>query len=123
MAKGSAARVAAREGTQAVNVLFRPEFWKDVEETMFYLAREASESIAIQREEAVIKTVARVAENPGRGHPRGDLKPEGIRALSTAPFRRHLVFYRWNLENDEIEFYRVKHGAMNLTILFGSGKD
>ena len=28
-----------------MNILYRPEFWQDVEETMVYLAREASDHI------------------------------------------------------------------------------
>ena len=105
-----------------MKVLFRPEFWKDAEETMVYLAREASEPVALRWRDAVMEAVARIAENPGRGHLRRDLKPEGIRALSAPPFHRHLVFYIWNAEKKEIEFLRVKHGAMNLPILFEPGK-
>jgi len=122
MAKCSGACFAPREGAQAVKVLFRPEFWNDVEETMVYLAGEASESTALRWQDAVMKSVAGIAENPGRGHPRRDLKPEGIRALSAPPFRRYLIFYRWNVEKGEIEFFRVKHGAMNLPPLFESSK-
>ena len=123
MAKDPRTRSSAREGTQAVKVFFRPQFWKDVEETMVYLAGEASESTAVRWQEAVMKSVARIVENPGRGHPRRDLKPECIRALSAPPFHRHLVFYRWDAEKSEIEFYRVRHGAMNLPPLFEAGKE
>lgn len=90
---------------------------------MFYLAREASEATALRWRDAVMRTVARIAENPGRGHPRRDLKPEGIRALSTPPFHRHLVFYFWDMETEEVEFYRVKHGGMNLPRLFESANE
>lgn len=90
---------------------------------MVYLGQEVSEQIAFRWWDAVMETVARIAENPGRGHPRRDLKPEGIRALAVPPFHRHLVFYRWNVEKEQIEFLRVKHGAMNLPPLFESGKD
>lgn len=106
-----------------MKVLFRPQFWKDVDETMVYLAQEASEATAEQWHDAVMRSVARIAENPGRGHPRRDLKPEGIRALSIRPFHRHLIFYRWSMYKEEIEFFRVKYGGMNLPRLFESGQE
>ena len=104
-----------------MSVLYRPEFWTDVEETMVYLAREASEKLAIKWQEAVRSGVEKIIKNPGRGHLRRDLKPEGVRSLSIPPFHKHLIFYYWNDVNDGVEFYRVRHGAMNLPPLFEFG--
>ncbi|HXP62618.1 MAG TPA: type II toxin-antitoxin system RelE/ParE family toxin [Dongiaceae bacterium] len=106
-----------------MKVLYRPEFWADVEETMVYLAREASERVALKWQDAVKSGVDKIIGNPGRGHLRRDLKPEGVRAISVPPFHKHLIFYRWSQEGNEIEFYRVRHGAMNLPLLFESGGD
>ena len=104
-----------------MKVLYRPEFWADVEETMVYLAREASEKLAVKWQHAVRNGVDRIIENPGRGHLRRDLKPEGVRAISVPPFHKHLIFYRWSDGDRELEFYRVRHGAMNLPPLFEFG--
>jgi len=105
-----------------VKILYRPAFWEDVEDTMVYLARESSERLAVKWQEAVIAAVERIIKNPGRGHLRIDLHPEGIRALSMPPFRKHLIFYRWDARGRELEFYRLRHGAMNLPFLFASGE-
>ncbi len=88
---------------------------------MSYLAREASERVARKWQQAVQKTVERIIANPGRGHPRRDLKPEGIRAISVPPFRKHLLFYRWSEADLTLEFYRVRYGAMNLPPMFPPG--
>jgi len=105
-----------------VNVLYRPEFWTDVEETMVYLARDASEKLAIKWQDAVRIGVGKIVKNPGRGHLRRDLKPEGLRAVSLPPFHKHLIFYRWSEADNSVEFYRVRHGAMNLHPLFEFGE-
>jgi plasmid stabilization system protein ParE len=83
---------------------------------MVYFAREASEQLALKWKDAAISGVNRIIKNPGRGHLRTDLKPEGMRALAIPPFNKHLIFYRWSAS--EIEFYRIRHGAMNLPSLF-----
>lgn len=95
----------------------------DVEETMFYLAREASEPLAIRWQHAVKHGVDKIIQNPERSHLRRDLKPDGVRAVSVPPFHKHLIFYRWSDGDNELEFYRVRHGAMNLPLLFEFGSD
>jgi len=102
-----------------VKVLYRPAFWQDVEEIMVYLAREGSDRLALRWEGALMHGVDKIIKNPGRGHPRRHLKPKGIRALSMPPFGKHLIFYRWDETATVVEFYRVRHGAMNLTPLLG----
>jgi plasmid stabilization system protein ParE len=101
-----------------VRVLYRPQFWSDLEETLFYFARESSEKTALKWDAAVRKIVERIIANPGRGHWRRDLRPGRIRAHSVKGFEKYLVFYRWSESDDELEFLRVKHGAMNLPSLF-----
>src|SRR5882724_3187992 len=96
MAGNSKARASTGAGAETVKVLYRPEFWKDIEETMVYLAREVSEKLAVKWQQSIKTCVDRIIENPGRGHFRRDLKPEGMRALSVPPFHKHLVFYRWS---------------------------
>ena len=85
---------------------------------MVYLARESSEKLAVSWQDAAINAVERIIRNPGCGHLRIDLRPAEIRALSMRPFRKYLVFYRWDLEGRELEFYRIRHGGMNLSPLF-----
>jgi len=85
---------------------------------MAYLAREASERMALRWEDAAVKGVNKIIMNPGRGHLRRDLRPAGVRALSIPPFHKHLIFYRWTVAQNEVEFYRIRHAAMNLPPLF-----
>ncbi len=85
---------------------------------MIYLAREASETLAIKWQRAVRNGVDKIIHNPGRGHLRCDLKPEGVRAISVPPFHKYLIFYRLSTSENKLEFYRVRHGAMNLPPLF-----
>lgn len=104
-----------------MRILYRPAFWRDVEETIVYLSREASIKVAIRWQDAAMKGVSRIINNPGRGHLRRDLKPEEIRALTIPPFHNHLIFYRWTVSKNELEFYRIRHGAMNLPRIFDFG--
>jgi plasmid stabilization system protein ParE len=67
VAADSAARAPSGKGKQTVKVLYRPEFWADVEETVVYLAREASESLAVRWQHPVKSGVDKIIENPGRG--------------------------------------------------------
>lgn len=104
-----------------MRVLYRPAFWRDVEEIMVYLTRDASEGLALKWQDAALDGVNRIIKNPGSGHLRNDLKPAGVRALSMPPFHKHLIFYRWTATKNEVEFYRIRHGAMNLPPLFELG--
>jgi plasmid stabilization system protein ParE len=85
---------------------------------MTYFAREASEEMALKWQDAAVRGATRIIKNPGCGHLRRDLRPAGVRALSIPPFRKHLIFYHWVAAENKIEFYRVRHGAMNLPALF-----
>jgi plasmid stabilization system protein ParE len=100
-----------------VNVVYRPQFWLDLEAGVAYLAGEASPEIASRWHEEVMATVRRVENQPDLGRPRRDLTPSGIRSLIVRRYPRYLLFYRWH--EDTIEILRIKHGMMDLPQLFG----
>jgi plasmid stabilization system protein ParE len=101
-----------------VNAVFRPQFWRDLEDGVAYLNEKASFETAKRWHEEVMANVARVERQPDVGRPRRDLKPPGIRSLVLRRFPRYLLFYRW--EADTVEILRIKHGMMNLPSLFRS---
>ena len=107
-------------GLQAlVNVIYRPQFWFDLEGGVAYLAAEASPEIASRWHEEVRATVRRVENQPDLGRLRRDLTPPGIRSLIMRHYSRYLLFYTWH--GDTIEILRIKHGMMDLPQLFGGG--
>lgn len=95
---------------------FRPQFWIDLEEGVACLARQASGATAVRWHAAVMETVQALTRQPGLGHRRRDLKPDGLRSFRLRRFPRYLVFYLRGEE--EVEFLRVKHGMMDLPALF-----
>ena len=100
-----------------VNVVYRPQFWLDLEAGVAYLAEEASPEVAARSHEEVMATVRRVENQPDLGRLRRDLVPPGIRSLIVRRYPRYLLFYRWDA--DTIEILRIKHGMMDLPRLFG----
>ena len=64
-----------------VNVIYRPQFWLDLEAGVSYLAQEASPEVASRWYEEVRATVRRVENQPDLGRLRRDLIPLGIRSL------------------------------------------
>lgn len=103
-----------------MKVIFRPQFWRDLEEGVAYLADKASPNIAQRWHEEVMETVGRVKGQPGVGRVRHDLTPPGIRSLILHRYPRYLLFYRWDA--DVVEILRVKHGRMHLPALFDPSK-
>ena len=101
-----------------MNLLFRPQFWVDLEAGVAYLAGNASPEIAYQWHDEVMATTKRVGERPDLGRLRQDLTPPGIRSLNVHRFPRYLLFYLWH--DDTVEILRVKHGMMDLPRLFTS---
>jgi toxin ParE1/3/4 len=99
-----------------VNVIFRPQFWRDLEAGVAYLAERASPDVAHQWHDEVMLTVKRVETQPGLGRPRRDLSPPNIRSLIVRRYPRYLMFYRWH--EDTVEIMRIKHGMMDLPQLF-----
>jgi toxin ParE1/3/4 len=100
-----------------VSIIYRPQFWLDLEAGVAYLAGEASPEIASRWHEEVMATVRRAENQPDLGRPRRDLTPSGIRSLIVRRYPRYLLFYRWDA--DTIEILRIKHGMMDLPQLFG----
>jgi plasmid stabilization system protein ParE len=100
-----------------VNVIYRPQFWLDLEAGVSYLAQEASPEVASRWYEEVRATVRRVENQPDLGRLRRDLIPPGIRSLIVRRYPRYLLFYSWH--DDTIEILRIKHGMMDLPQLFG----
>jgi len=100
-----------------VNVVYRPQFWLDLEAGVAYLAEEASPEIASRWHQAILATVKRVENHPDLGRLRRDLTPPGIRSLIVRHYPRYLLFYSWH--GDTIELLRIKHGMMDLPQLFG----
>ena len=99
-----------------MNLLFRPQFWLDLEAGIAYLAEKASPEIAGSWHGEVMATTKRVENRPDLGRLRRDLSPPGIRSVIIRRYPRYLLFYRWH--EDRIEVLRVKHGMMDLPRLF-----
>ena len=100
-----------------MKTLFRPEFWIDLEKGVAYLAANASVQTAKAWHDNVLATVRLISDHPGIGRTRKDLEPDGVRSFRLGKFPKYLVFYR--VTDTGLEFFRVKHGMMNLPILFG----
>ena len=99
-----------------MKILFRPQFWFDLEEGVAYLAENASSDIASSWHDEVMATVKKIECQPDLGRIRLDLRPDGIRSLVLRRYPRYLLFYR--LDGNTIEVLRIKHGMMNLPPLF-----
>jgi plasmid stabilization system protein ParE len=100
-----------------VNVVYRPQFWLDLEAGVAYLAERALPEVASRWHEEVLGTVRRIENQPDLGRLRRDLTPPGIRSLIVRHYPRYLLFYGWHEET--IEILRIKHGMMDLPQLFG----
>ena len=99
-----------------MNLIFRPQFWIDLEAGVAYLADKASPEIACQWHDEVMATVKRIESRPDLGRPRHDLVSPDIRSLIIRRYPRYLLFYRWH--DDTVEVLRIKHGMMDLPRLF-----
>jgi plasmid stabilization system protein ParE len=99
-----------------VSLLFRPQFWADLEAGVAYLAQKASPEIACRWHDEVMATVKRVENQPDVGRLRRELNPSGIRSLIIRRYPRYLLFYRWH--DRTVEVLRIKHGMMDLPRLF-----
>jgi plasmid stabilization system protein ParE len=81
-----------------VNVIYRPQFWLDLELGVAYLAETASPETAARWHEEVMATVRRVEKQPDLGRLRRDLTPTGISSLNVRRYPRYLLFYGWQEE-------------------------
>ena len=100
-----------------MNVIYRPQFWLDLEAGVAYLAKEVSPGVATGWHAEVMATVRRVENQPDLGRLRRDLTPQDVRSLIVRRYPRYLLFYRSH--EDTIELLRIKHGMMDLPQLFG----
>jgi plasmid stabilization system protein ParE len=101
-----------------MKLIFSPVFESDFSSGVEYLAREAGGKIVTRWEKSVYRTITTLQENPQIGRLRRDLRPAGIRTFGVRDFPRHLIFYMVN--KNELILLRVKHGAMNLQVLFSA---
>ena len=104
-----------------MTLVFRPQFWFDLEDGVAYLAEKGSPETARRWRDEVMATVKRVQERPDLGRPRPDLHPRDIRSLVVIRYPKYLLFYHWS--GDTVEVLRIKHGMMDLPALFsGTGQ-
>ena len=68
-----------------MNVIYRPQFWIDVEAGVSYLAEKASPEAASRWHEEVRATVRRVENQPDLGRLHRDLAPPRNQELDRAP--------------------------------------
>ncbi|MEI8042421.1 MAG: type II toxin-antitoxin system RelE/ParE family toxin [Verrucomicrobiota bacterium] len=99
-----------------MRLIFRPQFWIDLEDGVVYLAERASPEIASRWHDEVMAQVKQVESRPDLGRLRRDLVPPGIRSVIIRRYPRYLLFYRWSEET--VEVLRIKHGMMDLPTLF-----
>ena len=67
-----------------MRLIFRPQFWIDLEDGVVYLAERASPEIASRWHDEVMAQVKQVESRPDLGRLRRDLVPPGIRSVITA---------------------------------------
>ena len=99
-----------------MKLVYRPQFWLDLEAGVAYLKDKASVELAIQWHEEVMASVGRVQKQPDLGRVRHDLRPAGVRSFVIKRYPRYLLFYVW--QRDAIEVLRIKHCMMDLARLF-----
>lgn len=87
----------------------------DLREIHSYIAKDNPEAARRLIERLRAKARA-LAETPGMGRSRGDLRPE----LFSFPVGRHVLFYR--PQPGGIVLVRVLHGARDLPALFGASE-
>lgn len=90
---------------------FTPKAAADLESIQDYIARDRP-GASLAWVQLLEQRCIRLAENPGWGRPREDLRP-GLRSLT---FGRYLLFYRQTGRG--IEIVRVLHAARDLKIQF-----
>lgn len=101
-----------------MKLVYRPVFLADVEECADYLMTETGEKVVSEWHEALKNAVILIQQTPEIGRLRRDLPPPEIRTLNLRKYPKYIVFYR--LQEDSIEFLRVRHGMMHLPELFST---
>ena len=100
--------------------IIRPQAWFDIEETMTYLRDHADGQTAVRFWQRTQDTFAVLTKQPGMGRLRPDLRPATLRSWRVNDFENWLIFY--TVGQTELEIFRVKHGMMDLSKVFETGK-
>ena len=90
----------------------RPKFYQDVSEGVTHLAEKAGAEIALAWAEAVWSTVQELLTHPWLGRERKDIPFPAVRSWRVNEYQRWIIFYGERAQ--DLVFYRVRHGAMNL---------
>jgi hypothetical protein len=98
-----------------MNLKYRPGFLEDAAREEFYLLEHAGVESADAWHEALWETLGFLDRTPLAGRARMDLKFPGIRSWRVTHFERWLIFYA--VRGDDLIFYRVMPGTMNLHAL------
>jgi toxin ParE1/3/4 len=90
----------------------------DILEQSDWYQEQSGEKLAKRWERAVTSAVLRIVETPGAGAlcDFKSLELHGVRRISLAGFRKHLLFYEF--KEKKILVLRVLHGARDLESLF-----
>ena len=99
-----------------MRVAKRPRFLLDLAEELTWLKNHAGIEVAERWYDALLATVEFIERNPQVGRERTDLSPPGIRSWRLSQFPRWLIFYAVK-DNDQIVFYRIRSGTMNLIVM------
>jgi plasmid stabilization system protein ParE len=92
-----------------------PDFLADFEQQYGWYAEKVDLILADRYASAVDETLRFLSAHPGAGRRRGFRHSalKGIRSFQVkAPFKRHLIFYRFDPSTVYVE--RIMHGARNL---------
>lgn len=98
-----------------MQLVTRPQFYRDVVEEVDYLARKADPETAERWHTALAQTIRQLLRHPEIGRPRPDLQPTGIRSWRVNRFRRWLIFYV--IRDKALVLLRVRYGMMDLPTL------
>jgi plasmid stabilization system protein ParE len=99
-----------------MQVFKRPQFLFDLAEELVWLESRAGADVAEAWFQALKFTIKELERAPYLGRERKDLSPPGIRSWRVSGFARWLIFYSMK-PNEDLVFYRIRQGTMNLLVL------
>jgi plasmid stabilization system protein ParE len=98
-----------------MQLIVRPQSYRDIAEEIEYLATKAGPETALRWRAALHATLETLAKQPLLGRARPDLQPDGLRSWRMEKFRRWLVFYA--VREKAVVLLRVRYGMMDLLAL------
>src|SRR5436305_13639062 len=98
-----------------MELITRPQFYRDIVEEVEYLARKADAETAERWHAALDQTIQQLLRHPEIGRQRTDLQPAGIRSRRVNRFRRWLIFYA--IRENALVLLRVRYGMTDLPAL------